>query len=193
MRTPVVSLLPLLLLTLLAGATFWLERASQLESQDGKGKERHDPDFIIENFTTRRFNLDGSLQHLLTAQRMLHYADDDTTEAIAPSLIHYGHRQPTRLAANHAWISKDGKEVLLSEDVRMVRDAAAGDPPLVVTTSELRAYPDDGTARTDVPVTITHGQSTFQGNAMEANNRTHTVSLLGRAHGTLYKSSREKP
>lgn len=193
MKAPTVSLLPLLLLTLLAGATFWLERASQLESRDDQGKGRHDPDFIIENFTTRRFNLDGSLQHSLAAKRMLHYVDDDTTEVIAPSLVHYGNSQPTRLAANHAWISKDGKEVLLSDDVRMVRDAAAGNPPLVVTTSELRAYPDDGTARTEVPVTITHGRSVFQGNAMEANNRTHTVSLLGRAHGTLHKSSREKP
>lgn len=193
MKAPGVSVLPLLLLTLLAGGTFWLERATQLEDANNHGKLRHDPDFIVDNFTTRRFNPDGSLQHSLTAKKMLHYSDDDTTEVTAPALVYYGRTPPMRLDAKRAWVSKDGKEVLLSDAVRMVRDASAGRPALVVTTAELRAFPDDGVARTSVPVTIVNGRSMLHGSAMEANNRTQIFALLGRAQGTIYRSTEQTP
>lgn len=193
MKAPGLSLFPLLLLTLLAGGTFWLERASQVEDAGNNGKLRHDPDFVVDNFTTRRFNLDGSLQHSLAAKKMLHYADDDTTEVTDPALVYYGRIPPTRLNAQHALVSKDGKEVLLSNEVRLVRDASADRPALVVTTSELRTFPDDGIARTSVPVTIVNGRSMVHGSAMEANNHTQTFTLQGRAQGIIYRSTPKTP
>lgn len=188
MKATGATLLPLFLLTLLAGGTFWLERASQVDEGINSGKLRHDPDFIIDNFTTRRFNLDGNLQHSLTASKMQHYANDDTTEVSAPALTYYGQVPPTRLNALQAWVSKDGKEVLLTKDVRMVREASADSPELVLTTSELHVFPDDEIARADVPVTIVDGQSIVHGTAMDANNRTHVFTLQGRVQGTLYRT-----
>ncbi|MFI4981545.1 MAG: LPS export ABC transporter periplasmic protein LptC [Nevskiales bacterium] len=193
MRASGITLLPLVLLTLLAGATFWLERASQIDDGSSNGKKRHDPDFVVDNFTTRRFNLEGGLQHSLTAKKMLHYADDDTTDVTAPSLTYYGHIPPTRLTSLQASVSKDGKEVRLTNDVRMVREASADRPELVVTTSELKVFPDDEQARADVPVTIVDGQSTVHGTAMEADNRAQIFTLKGRVQGTIYRTTHKTP
>ena len=191
MRSTGATLLPLFLLTLLAGATFWLDRASRLEDGGGSSKLRHDPDFIVDTFTTQRFNLDGSLQHTMTAQKMLHYADDDTTEVTAPALTYYGNAPTTRLNAKQAWVSKDGKEVHLINDVRMLREASADRPELVMTSAELRVFPDDEIARTNTPVTIVNGRSTLHGSGLEANNHAKIYTLLGRAQGTIYRTDQK--
>lgn len=193
MRPTSATLLPLALLTLLAGATFWLERATKVDGGSMSGNTRHDPDFIIDKFTTRRFNLDGGLQHSLTAQKMMHYADDDTTEVALPAVTYFAHQPPTQLNARQAWVSKDGKEVRLFNDVRMVRAASGDKPELVVSGSELSILPDDEIARTDMPVTIANGRSLLHGNGLEADNRTHIFILLGRAQGTIYKKTGQKP
>lgn len=193
MKIPSANLLPLLLLTFLAALTFWLERATQSEGTSSSGKNRHDPDFIVSDLNMRQFNRDGGLKHSLTAKRMLHYTDDDSTVVVDPTLTFYSHAQPTRLSANQAWVSQDGKEVRLTEDVRMLREAADDSPALLVTTAELLVYPDDETARSAFPVTISQGRSTITGTGVEIDNREHILKLAGRVHGTLYQSTPATP
>ena len=193
MRIQSANLLPLMLLTLLAALTFWLERATQGDGTASSGKRRHDPDFIIADLTMRQFNLDGSLKHALNAKKMLHYADDDSTQVTDPGLTFYSHARPMRLTAHQATVSKDGKEVRFSDNVRMVRDGSADNPELVVTTAELLVYPDDEIARSDVPVTITQGRSVINGSGIEVDNREHVFKLLGRVHGTIYKATTRTP
>lgn len=192
MRIHSANLLPLILLTLLAALTFWLERASRVDG-NGNDKMRHDPDFVVDNFTLRRFKLDGSLQHSLIAKKMLHYPDDDSTSVIDPALTFFGHAQPTRLSAQQARISKDGKQVRLSRDVRVVREASAEHPELLVTTAEMVVYPDDEIARSSVPVSITQGRSVIIGSGMEVDNRTNTYTLMGPAQGTIYRTEPKTP
>lgn len=192
MRIHSANLLPLMLLTFLAALTFWLERSTQGDGAASKGNGRHDPDFIVSGLNMRHFNLDGSLKHALTAQKMLHYPDDDSTLVIDPSLT-FAHAPPTRLSARQARISQDGKEVRLSDEVRMVRDADGGAPALLATTSELLVYPDDEIARSDSPVTITQGRSVIMGTGIEVDNRAHILKLMGRVRGTIYQSAANTP
>mgnify|MGYP003493232882 len=187
MKVTSAALLPLVLLTLLAGATFWLERTTKVDNADMNGKDRHDPDFIIDKFTTRRFNLDGSLRHSMTAQKMLHYADDETTEVALPAMTYFAHQPPTQLNARQAWVSKDGKEIHLFNNVRMVRAASRDQDELVVSGSELSIFPDDEKASTDKPITIISGRSQLHGQGLEADNRSRIFTLRGRAQGTIYK------
>jgi len=193
MRVHSANLLPLVLLTFLAALTFWLERATQSDSTSNNGKGRHDPDFIVSDLDMRQFNLDGSLKHSLSAKKMFHYGDDDSTVVIDPTLTFYSHAQPTRLSAHQAAVSEDGKEVRLSEEVRMVREASDDYPELLVTTAELQVYPDDEIASSGLPVTISQGRSVITGSGIEIDNRGHTLKLLGRVHGTLYRSTAETP
>ncbi|TRZ69312.1 MAG: LPS export ABC transporter periplasmic protein LptC, partial [Rhodocyclaceae bacterium] len=115
--------------------------------------------------------------------------DDDSTVISDPALTVYANEQPTRLSAQRARVSRDGKVIRLSDDVRIVRDAGDGNPELTVTTTELVVYPDDEIARSTLPVNITQGRSTISGTGVEVNNREHTFKLFGRVHGAIYKST----
>lgn len=192
MKIHSAHLLPLILLTLLAALTFWLERASQV-GDGGNDKGRHDPDFVVDNFTLRRFNTEGNLQHSLSAKEMLHYPDDDSTTVIDPALVFFGNAAPTRLGARQARISKDGKQIRLADDVRVVREASDGNPELRVTSAEMVVYPDDEIARSSVPVSIVQGRSVMTGSGMEVDSRSHTYTLSGPVRGTIYRTGPNPP
>ena len=93
------SLVPLAMLVLLAALTFWLSRL--IEGDKPRAPQRHDPDYIVERFELRRFDVGGKLQHTLVGERLLHYPDDDTTVVTAPRLT-YHQTAPTEISAAKA-------------------------------------------------------------------------------------------
>jgi lipopolysaccharide export system protein LptC len=187
MRTSGASLFPLALLGLLAALTFWLEQATQTSGGANDGKNRHDPDFIIDNFKLRRFDPEGTLQHSVVARRMLHYPDDESTDVVEPRMTY--HRDPaTLITADAANLDKDGKHVKLMGNVQIVRGSGTNIGPTVIATSELNVTPDDEYAITDKPVTITRDASIVTGTGAEVNNKIHSAILFGRVHGTIYKT-----
>ncbi|MCK9989488.1 MAG: LPS export ABC transporter periplasmic protein LptC [Rugosibacter sp.] len=180
------TLAPLLIMALLAGLTYWL---NQFILADGKPRAmRHDPDYIISNFNVRRFDSNGQLQHSLIADKMTHYPDDDTSIVVNPHLIN--HRQPqTDIFAQQALVGKESKEVDFINDVRVVRQGTAAKPiATVMETRLLKVFPDDETAYTLTPATITQGKSVVQGSHLEVNNKTGISVLHGRVTGTLYRN-----
>lgn len=187
MRFSGATLFPLLIMALLAGLTLWLERASQQDDASGRAKLRHDPDFYVEHFTLRRFDPTGAVQHALTAEKMFHFPDDDSTEVVAPHLTYYGPRQTT-VTARTAWLDKAGKHVRLNDDVRVVRAGNAETLETVITTSVMHVRPDDEYAYTDAPVTIRQGQSVMHGVGLEADNKTQIAVLSGPVRGTIYRN-----
>lgn len=186
MRHSGAALFPIAVMALLAAGTFWLNRAVELENGNPNAKLRHAPDYMVDNFNVRRFNDQGKLQHYLVAQRMLHYADDDSTEVVAPKLTYY-RTPPVRIWSKTAWLDKDGKHVKLVDDVHVVREGLDGNPPTEITTSVLNAVPDDSFAHTDAPVVITQGQSVMHGTGLESNDKSRISILYGRATGTIFK------
>lgn len=181
------SLLPLLLVAVLAGLTFWLQSVSEPGSSDRSGKSRHDPDFIVERFTVRRFDTGGGLQHTLASSRMEHFPDDDSTVVTEPRIT-FHRTSPTQLSANSAWVSKDAKEIRLEGNVRLVR-SAADSLATVVTTTRLSIFPDDEVARTNTAVTIEQGRSVINGTGLVADNKIQTTTLLGPVRGTIVRKS----
>ena len=172
---------------MLGGLTLWLDRASQTDDGGRRANARHDPDFFVERFTIRRFAPDGSLQHTITADRMQHYPDDDTTTVANPHLVYYSQRQ-TVVTSRTAWLDKEGKHVRLDDDVRIVRKGDGETPETVITTTVLYVTPDDEYARTDAPVTISQGRSVVHGIGLEANNKTEIAVLSGPVQGTIYRN-----
>jgi lipopolysaccharide export system protein LptC len=172
---------------LLAGLTFWLERATQ-EGTGGRSKARHDADYYVERFTFRRYDADGKLQHTLSAQQLVHFPDDESTEVTAPRLTYFRDRISTA-TANRAWLDKEGKHVRLNDDVRVVRAGDVGDPETVMTTTVLNVVPDDEYAYTDAPVRIAHGRSVFTGTGFESSGKTKISVLSGPAHGLIERGA----
>lgn len=180
------ALAPMLFMILLAGVSFWLERVVQ-PGPLHQSIARHDPDFWAENFTVRRFGPDGKLQNTLTASRMEHYPDDDTTIVKNPTMRY--HRQPpVTISSSKGLIGKDGKEVSLIGNTLITRGGRDKTPATHVATEVLTLFPDDEKATSVHPVTITQGQSIISGSGMVSDSRTGISVLSGRVTGTIYKN-----
>lgn len=191
MKDRVSSLFPLAMLVLLAALTFWLNRV--IQDDKPRGPQRHDPDYWVERFEVRRFDLDGKLQHTLAAEKLLHYPDDDTTIITAPKIT-YHQEAPAEASARMAYIGSDGRQVDLVGNVRVVRHKAAGNgPPTVLETRTLKVVPDDETARTRDPVVISQGASIMHGSGLDLNNKSGITVLHGRVTGTLTRHRTDKP
>jgi lipopolysaccharide export system protein LptC len=176
------TLLPIAMLLMLAGLTLWLDRASQ-PSGEAQQITRHDPDYIVDNFTIKRLDAQGKLYQTLQAKQMRHYPDDDSTEADAPHMIYHQERK-TVLSADKAWISTGGTTVQLEQNVHVTHENDNA-PDTELRTSTLTVLPDEEIARTQAPVTITQGQTVIHGKGMESNNKTRTSVLGGRVQGTI--------
>lgn len=192
MKVRTYSLFPLAVLLTLAALTFWLERATRIDEPRRDGKLRHDPDFIAENFTLRQLDRNGRVKYALSAEKMLHYADDESTDVTQPRLTYFETPPPFHLQARRANISKDGKIIELRDDVFGRREAGVEDPPMTFASSELTVYPDDELARTSAPVTLTQGRSVVSGVGMEADNLKRIFQLHDRVRATIYQQDKKR-
>ena len=180
------SLFPLLLMLALAAASFWLERAVQAPAGDASAKTRHDPDFIAEDFGMTKMSASGTPEYSLSAARMLHYPDDESTDIVAPRLVQrHDDAPPILIRADRGLISRNGDEASFYGGVVVVRETGQGRRELRVQTEYLQIFPNDDVARTDKPVIITEGGSRIAGVGMQVNNKTRQFALLAQVRGTF--------
>ena len=182
---------PLLLLAALAALTFWLDRIVQPAPVARPATARHDPDYIVESLSAMRMAPDGSIKHTLTARRMLHYPDDDSTRLETPRLVtHATRRAPVTITARQALLSSEGEDIYFHDDVRVTRAPFADKSELVVRTSYLHVIPDASVARTDRAVTITDANTTVHAVGLELNSETRVLKLLSSVRGTYHEASK---
>jgi len=180
------SLFPLLLMLALAAASLWLERAVQSPEHDKSGKMRHDPDFIAEDFGITKMGITGKPEYILSAERMQHYPDDESTSVVAPRMVQrHDNANPVVIRADRGVIAKNGNEASFYGSVVVVREAGRGQRELSVQTEYLQVVPDRDLARTDKPVIITEGRSRLSGVGMEFNNKTRQFALQSQVRGTF--------
>ena len=179
MREKLISGSPLILLALLAALTFWLDRKVQPTSRGPDGKTRHDPDFMMEGFSAVQMNPDGTRRYALSARRLVHFPDDNSTELEAPRLTYFDYqRAPVTVRSETATATSGGDDVYFHGDVQVVRTAYDRNAELGLFTSYLHVVPDRDFAETDKPVRIVEGNSTANAVGLEFDNRTRRFKLL---------------
>jgi lipopolysaccharide export system protein LptC len=175
---------PILLLAAVAAVTVWLDRQVQPPESGSNGKARHDPDYIVDNFTVTRIGPDGAVRYKLNARRMQHYPDDDTTTLDAPKLVNFrGAGVTVTATAKTATLSSNGENAYLNDDVRLVRSAYGNHSELTVLTTWLHVIPDDGIAKTDKPVRIRDANTLITSDGLEFDNDSHILKLLSNVRG----------
>jgi lipopolysaccharide export system protein LptC len=183
MRFSTTRLLPLALMFSLALLTFWLERAVR-EEEPHSTVRRHDPDYLISNFTTTTYNREGAAESMLSAAKMIHYPDDDSTELIAPRVVQTRPSEPRMtVRAERGALSRDGDEIFLYDNVLLVREADKQRPEARLITSFLHVVRDRSLVRTDREVTIMEEYRTLSGRGMEYNNESKQFQLLSEVRG----------
>jgi lipopolysaccharide export system protein LptC len=78
MNDRALPLLPLGILLLLAGMTFWLSSYVEHQGAEKAANKRNDPDVVIEKFSAQKLSPAGDVQYVVTADKMTHYPRDDS-------------------------------------------------------------------------------------------------------------------
>lgn len=170
------ALLPLLFLL---AAAYWLNQQVQPLAAKPDSSKRHDPDFIVKNFSAATLNEQGTPRFMIAAKKMLHYPDDDSTHLEDPQLTSISPDRPALYAsASNGSISGRGDEVFLRGNVRITRAASARQSELVFTTTYLHVIPDRELAETDQPVTIIDAHNRINAIGMQLDNKTRVIKLL---------------
>jgi len=180
---------PVVLMTALAGLTFWLDKAIQQDAAAPE-KGRHEPDYIIEEVVAHRMGAEGRIKHTLRAQRLIHYPDDNSTHLVAPHFTSNASRTPMAITSRTARVSGGGEHIYFETDVRAVRAAYGDRSEMVMETSFLHVTPDKNLARTDRPVTITDANTVAHAIGLELNSETRVVKFLSSFRGTYHDPGR---
>jgi lipopolysaccharide export system protein LptC len=190
----ITTVLPLILVAMLVAFTFWLDRLAQPVPNTGNSLKRHDPDYMVDGLSARHMNEAGATAYTLSAKKMVHYPDDDTTMLTGPRLVSLGadDKPPITITANQALVSSNGENVYFEDDVRVTRAAFSNSSEMLMRTSYLHVIPDDKVAKTDRPVTITDAATIVTASGLELDSDSRMLKLRGRVHG-IYDPNKAPP
>lgn len=183
MKLTTTRLFPLALMFALALLTFYLDRTVR-DEESQPSLRRHDPDYLITNFTTTTYNKDGTPESILSAAKMIHYPDDDSTELIGPRMVQNKKAdQRMTVSAQRGALSRDGEEIFLYDNVLLVREAAAARPEARLSTSFLHVVQDRSLALTDREVLMEEDHRSLAGRGMEYNYESGQLLLRSEVRG----------
>lgn len=172
------SWFPLVLLLVLAGLTYWLDRSVQPAPPTPARPATEDPDFIADRFSAIQLGPDGTSRYVVSGDRLVHYANDDTALVTEPRLLHTEPgKPPLNISARRGRVTSDAENVYLMDDVRIVRRQPKPGGDAVLTTTYLHVIPDQDLAKTDKPVTIRDANTEIHGVGLEFNNKTRVATL----------------
>jgi lipopolysaccharide export system protein LptC len=182
-RVPTTRLFPLALMLSLAALTFYLDRTVN-EEDSHPALRRHDADYLVTNFTTTTYNREGLAETMLSAARMVHYPDDDSTELEKPRVVQTKPEEPrVTMRADRGKLERAGEDIYLYDNVVLEREAGAGHGAARLTTDYLHVVRDRSLVRTDREVKIVEPSRALSGRGMEYNNETGHFTLKSEVRG----------
>lgn len=177
---------PIVILSLLALLTAWINHMVQPPQPKLDGSSRHDPDYVMSNFVTSQTDVNGSLRYKLAAAEMKHFPDDDTTDLLHPHYTQFSLDKPyTQVEALRGYVASNGEQVQLVDSVKITRQALADRGEMTVETEYLNILPKQDLVHTDSPVVIKQAPKTViyaTGMVYEKDKRTLTLLHKVRAH-----------
>ena len=193
-KARLTTIAPLVLVGALAALTFWLDRLGQGPERDLIGPSRHDPDFIVDRLTGVSMNEAGIASYTLSAARMIHYPDDDSTLLTDPKFVSYGSaKAPVTITSNEAVVSSKGDHVYFQDNVHVTRAPNAENSELVLRTTFLHVVPDKHLALTDRSVTITDATTIVTAEGFEMNSETRVLKLMSKVRGKYDPAKQSSP
>lgn len=190
-RLHLSSFLPIAALALLAAVTYWLLQATlPPPGESVVHPKTHTPDYFADNFSVTELDQSGATQYRLTAVKLVHYEDDETSLLTAPAMRAFQPGKPVVTAtAQRGTVNGDVSIVDLYDNAKILRAAGAGDPPMEADSQHFRVLVNDDVIETEKPVKLQRGLSIANAtNGMKYNNVTRVIDLYGNVRGTIAAS-----
>lgn len=166
-------------LALFAALTLWLDRVVQPAEPKLDGSTRHEPDYVVENFSSATLDLTGQPHYTLAAVKMTHYPDDKTTQLERPHFMRFAPKTPPyHIYAQRGLVTEDGKDAYLFDHVRVLREASGDASELTLDTTFLHVIPDQDLALSDKPVVINDAHTHITAVGLKLDKKNHLLKLL---------------
>ncbi len=144
----------------------------------------HRPDAFMENVVATIINKEGNPSLKVEAPKMVHYADNDTTDIETPHITLYRESpEPWSIDSRHAKATQGLDKIYFWENVVVHHINDSANPTTTMTTATLTVFPNKQIAQTDDNVTVIQPSTTIHGLGMLANLHEGTVQLLSKAQG----------
>lgn len=184
--------LPVLLMGLLALATYWLVRSTpSLEQRAPPAPAQHLPDYFMHKFSVKTFNARGLLRSEVMGQDARHFPDTDTLEIEQVQIRSFNEDgQQTTATARQALANSDASEIQLIGQALIERKASrdkSGKAQAALTFKGefLHAFMDTERVKSHKPVELTRGQDRFTADSLDYDNKNRVMLLKGRVRGQL--------
>jgi len=173
--------LAVLILALLATWSVWWLRHLQTASAPGHTATTHRIDYTMEKFEVTAMDAAGNPQYHLQAEKMLHYADDDSSEFLQPHVESIAKNSShLRLVGERGWMAAQGDEIRLLGAVRIEGFAKHA---FTLLTRDVSFKPDDSIAATDAAAELTSAGLRISAVGMRVNIDQQRMQLLAKVHG----------
>jgi len=183
---------PVLLMGLLALATYWLVRSTpRLEQHTPTVAVQHQPDYFMHQFSVKTFDAGGKLKSEVMGQDARHFPDTDTLEIEQVQIRSFNENGDlTTATAHQALANRDASEIRLIGQAlierKATRDKNGKELAALTFKSEfLHAFMKDEHVKSHQPVELTRGQDRFTANSLDYDNRERVMTLTGRVRGQM--------
>lgn len=180
--------LPVILMGLMALATYWLARNTPNFSAPGVQRAlTHEPDYFMRRFSVKNFDPTGRLKSEIHGSEARHYPDTDTLEIDAPRLRSFSEKGHLTVAtARRAVSNGDGSEVQLIGDAVVTREDPQGvSERLQIRGEFLHVFVQPEKVRSHKPVVLVRGESEFTADSLDYDNLDRVLELRGRVRGQI--------
>jgi len=176
-----------LILSIAAALGWWVSRGPEDLLFTPKPMQRHEPDYILEDFTMTSSGDDGLPRYRMMGAMMTHYPDTDEAQVDKPRMefIAVGGERWI-ITAVQAQAEQKGDIVKLLGEVSVVRDdqSSQGKGPVSsLKTDSLDIHVADGYADTDEDVIITQTFGVTRARGLRINFRQRHLYLKSRVRG----------
>lgn len=186
LRDALSSYLPLLLMALLALATWWLVKNSpRPEAARPVAAVSSEPDYTMSQFTVERFDATGRLKLRIEGAQLRHFPDTDRIEIEGAQIRAYAPDGRVTLAtAKRALGNGDGSEIQLLGGAEVTAQDRSG-VPLVMKGEFLHAFLITERVKTHLPVSVRQGGSEFRAAGLEYDHAARRLDLKGPLRAVL--------
>ena len=197
---PIPVLFPILLMSVLAALTIWLNRTVKSAAPPPPKPVVHQPDYTMEKIRIKRFNDKGELRYVLEADKLVHFPDNDLAHLTRPVITRYRPdtlttnkpKPPTRMRAERGALTLGGDEGYFYDNVIYQRPPFEKDEQLLIYTEYAHLVNDFDLFRTTESATIVKGKSVLEGVGMEYDHSTRTINVLSRVNTRMEKKEKDR-
>jgi lipopolysaccharide export system protein LptC len=177
----VSAYLPLILMALLALATWWLVSNTPRPDEPREAAPlRHEADYTMQGVTLQRFAADGALRVQVQGTQMRHYPDTDTLEIDDATIRATGADGSVTVASARRAVSNgEATQVQLQGGARVRREATAAAAAIEFESEFLHAFLDTERIKSHLPVRLRQGTSDLRVASLDYDNLSRTAKLGG--------------